>query len=380
MSYQDAMNTILPPQQGRSPHITGHYGEHRDGGPHGGSDFNYVGGQSGVNLTHPRIHSPVAGTVEFVGGRFGTIGIRDGEGNLHQLLHTDRQSVVVGQHVEPGTEIGTMGGRGPRGADQYAQHVHYQMKDAQGRNLNPEDFWNRRQSVGARDHGHDGHDHDRGHARSAQRDDGVLHRGERGEQVLALQENLNRLGFRDDQGRPLQADGEFGDRTRQALLAFQRAHGLEADGIAGRNTLAQLGRAESAPLLSNPAHPNYAMYRQAVDGLERLGPQAGLRNREELERAAGTLTYEARVAGMNRIDHVVPNLNGSGLFAVQGGLQDPAHHRVFADRGQAVAQSVEQSSQRLQQDAPAQAQAQVQADPQQSLEARQHSGPRMVIA
>ncbi len=108
MSYQDVMNTILPPQQGRSPHITGHYGEHRGNGPHGGSDFNYVGGQAGVNLTHPTLHSPVTGTVEFVGGRYGTVTIVDGEGNRHQLLHTQSQSVVVGQRVEPGTPIGTI--------------------------------------------------------------------------------------------------------------------------------------------------------------------------------------------------------------------------------------------------------------------------------
>lgn len=86
MSYQDIMNVILPPQQGRSSHITGHYGEHRASGPHGGSDFNYVGGQAGVNLEHPSIHSPVAGTVEFVGGRYGTISIRDAEGNRHPSI------------------------------------------------------------------------------------------------------------------------------------------------------------------------------------------------------------------------------------------------------------------------------------------------------
>lgn len=60
MSYEDAMNTILPSQGSRSAHITGHYGESRGNhGPHDGSDFNYQGGQAGINLTHPTIHSPV---------------------------------------------------------------------------------------------------------------------------------------------------------------------------------------------------------------------------------------------------------------------------------------------------------------------------------
>ncbi|MGJ7904672.1 XVIPCD domain-containing protein [Lysobacter sp. 1R34A] len=347
MSYQDTMNVILPPQHGRSAHITGHYGEHRDNGAHGGSDFNYVGGQAGVNLTHPTIHSPVAGTVEFVGGRYGTISIRDAEGNSHQLLHTQSQSVVVGQRVEPGTEIGTMGGRGPRGAEQYAQHVHYQMKDSEGRNLNPETFWNQRQTVGAR-----------GGQAAAERpaaDDGVLRQGERGADIRAMQDQLNKLGYRDAQGRPLNADGDFGDRTREALLAFQRDQGLKDDGIAGKRTLESLKKSEPSNLLSNSNSPHYAMYQQALGGLEKLGPQAGFRGREDLERAAATLTYEAKVSGLNKIDHVVMSTNGNGLFAVQGGLNDPAHHRVFANKDIAMNQPIEQSSQRLQQDLPQQA-------------------------
>ena len=112
------------------------------------------------------------------------------------------------------------------------------------------------------------------------------------------------------------------------------------------------------------------MYRQALAGLERLGPEAGFRNAQDRERAAATLTYEAAVGGMNRIDHVVQNVNGSGVFAVQGGLNDPAHHRVFANTQQAVSQSVEQSSQRLAQDAPAQ-----QATQQQSQQQNQQQQP-----
>ncbi|UNP27431.1 XVIPCD domain-containing protein [Lysobacter gummosus] len=363
MSYQDVMNTILPQQQGREAHITGHYGEHRENGAHGGSDFNYQGGQAGVNLTHPTIHSPIGGTVEFVGGRYGTITIRDAEGNSHQLLHTQTQSVVVGQRVEAGSEIGTMGGRGPRGEEQYAQHVHYQMKDAQGRSINPEEFWNQRQSVGGRT--------------AAQADDGVLRKGENGADVRKLQEDLNRLGYRDEHGQPLNADGHFGDRTRQALQSFQREHVLKDDGVAGPRSLDAIKHAgprqddRSSGLLSNPSHPDNAMYRQALDGLERLGPQAGFKTHQDLERAAATLTYEARVSGMKQIDHVVPNVNGTGVFAVQGALNDPAHHRVFADKQQAMSQTVEQSSQRLAQDAPALAQQQAEQHTQQQQQQQQ---------
>jgi hypothetical protein len=54
--------------------------------------------------------------------------------------------------------------------------------------------------------------------------------GERSNAVAAVQQRLaaNR--------RCVAVDGEFGPRTRRAVLAFQRAHGLAADGVVGPAT------------------------------------------------------------------------------------------------------------------------------------------------
>ena len=57
----------------------------------------------------------------------------------------------------------------------------------------------------------------------------------RGSDIRTLQTMLNALGFRC--GR---ADGVFGDRTKSAVMAFQRANGLKVDGIVGRATKARL--------------------------------------------------------------------------------------------------------------------------------------------
>jgi murein DD-endopeptidase MepM/ murein hydrolase activator NlpD len=140
MSFNSTMNTILPQSGGKSAHVTGHYGEQRKNGPHKGVDFNYHGGQTGINLSNPKVHSPVDGTVEFVGGNYGTISIRDADKNLHQILHTNSQSVQAGQKVSAGDPIGTMGNKGPDGS-KYDQHVHYQMKDSKGKIINPENYW-----------------------------------------------------------------------------------------------------------------------------------------------------------------------------------------------------------------------------------------------
>lgn len=186
--------------------------------------------------------------------------------------------------------------------------------------------------------------------------DGVIKHGERGQDVRALQEGLIKLGYRDAHGRALSADADFGDRTKEAVQAFQKAHGLKEDGIAGPKTLDALKQAERTPLLSSPAHPDHGMFKGAVEGLEKLGPQA-FKNREDLERAAGTLTYEAKVSGLTKIDHVVPTANGTGLFAVQGALNDPGHLRVHANTAQAASQPIEQSTFQAKQDAPQPAQA-----------------------
>jgi hypothetical protein len=141
MSFTEVMLRVLPPVNGQQPHITGHYGEQRANGPHGGTDFNYIGGQSGLNLNYPKVYAPIAGIVSFAGGAYGTIKIKDADGNSHEILHTSNHVVNVGTTVAAGDEIGAMGGQGPNDAAQYPRHVHYQMKGPTGALINPELWW-----------------------------------------------------------------------------------------------------------------------------------------------------------------------------------------------------------------------------------------------
>lgn len=289
-SYDHTMQVMLPPQNGVKPHITGHFGEHRGEKSHGGSDFNYVGGQAGRNLQHPTIHAPIAGTVTSVGGKYGTVMIQDAQGNSHQILHMQDTKVKVGQHVQPGDPIGTMGGRGPQGANQYAQHVHYQMKDPAGKLINPETYWNKGVQREAGKHGH-AHDHDHAPA-------GTLRKGDRSDEVGKLQEELNRLGVRDANGNRLSEDGKFGDNTRDAVLAFQKQQGLKEDGVVGRDTLGKLTAAQSqgadtrtaaGPLLGDKGHPDTALHNAIRGQLP-----AAISNE-----AAANVTLQAKQAGID---------------------------------------------------------------------------------
>lgn len=60
--------------------------------------------------------------------------------------------------------------------------------------------------------------------------------GSRGNEVLAIQQRLNALGY-----GQLSEDGIFGTKTEAALRKFQRDYGLTVDGIAGQWTLKSLG-------------------------------------------------------------------------------------------------------------------------------------------
>nr|WP_275655073.1 peptidoglycan-binding protein [Xanthomonas floridensis] len=191
---------------------------------------------------------------------------RDAQGNSHEILHLDALKVKEGQTLSAGDAIGTMGGRGPDGKSQYAQHVHYQLRDANGKLTSPETFWNQ------------GHQPESG-ARQSQpatpAGNSTLRHGEQGGDVGRLQQDLNRLGVRDAQGNRLAEDGRFGDNTREAVIAFQKQHGLQQDGVVGRDTRAALSApasqtaakaadapvaAPKGPSLNDASHPYHALH------------------------------------------------------------------------------------------------------------------------
>jgi peptidoglycan hydrolase-like protein with peptidoglycan-binding domain len=69
--------------------------------------------------------------------------------------------------------------------------------------------------------------------------DGTLELGEGGPAVLALQQRLVDLGYWIGS-----ADGDYGQLTRQAVMAFQKAEGLGRDGVAGPITQGRLAGAQ----------------------------------------------------------------------------------------------------------------------------------------
>ena len=73
--------------------------------------------------------------------------------------------------------------------------------------------------------------------------------GDKGAQVLALQKRLSSLGFWISA-----ADGSYGQTTEQAVMAFQKAAGLERDGVAGPQTMKAIAAGVSVAPRSTSGH------------------------------------------------------------------------------------------------------------------------------
>ncbi len=369
------------------------------------------------------VPSPVSGYLRY-NQAYGTAEFYDGPGRdaklLGKVLHMRPETFahLDGKFVQYGQPLGVQWEAGRDGRahakDGIGVHAHIELEPEQFRRyirdidrgvITPDTYPGKGQSQGTPTQAGAGRNDGEAPAQrptpQAPRDamaDGVLKQGENGPAVRELQETLNRLGLRDAQGKPLEVDGRFGQHTREAVEAFQRNHGLDPDGKAGPLTLGLLKTGQPAqdaaldtrglkperegpppflperaqgPLISDAAHPDNALFRQAYEGLGKLGPGGYLSERER-ENAAASLAYEARLSGVQEINHVVANKNGNGYFGVQGELGDPASHRVYVDKAQAGAQPVEQTTQNLRQDLAALPQPAVQQE-QQNKQAHAHA-------
>ena len=123
----------------------------------------------------------------------------------------------------------------------------------------------------------------------------TVYSGSRGESVKTLQERLNAKGFNAGS-----VDGIFGKNTQAAVMAFQKANGLAADGIVGKLTWAKLYDTTAAlPSASTAAGTQPVVYRgsrgDAVRKLQELLNKKGF-DCGAVDGIFGSKTYAAVVA------------------------------------------------------------------------------------
>lgn len=119
---------------------------------------------------------------------------------------------------------------------------------------------------------------------------------------------------------------------------------VESDGLAERRTTDVPAGLKRRPLLSEPGHPDYMLYVQSYDCLKQLGHELNFENESTCVNAAASLAAEAKTNGLKRLDHVFLSNDGLGLFAIQGKIDDPAHHWIHISKAQAVSKTVQLST------------------------------------
>lgn len=141
-----------------------------------------------------------------------------------------------------------------------------------------------------------------------------LHPGAHGVRVRELQAALNRLGFADAHGQRLLEDGHYGHHTRDAVAAFQASHALPSAGVAGPRTQAALRHAD-AQLVNSPAHPDHGLFARVLHQLHIAERERGLAPVLHDERVAAALLVQMRRDGIEHVDRVELNRDGSRVRA-----------------------------------------------------------------
>jgi hypothetical protein len=111
----------------------------------------------------------------------------------------------------------------------------------------------------------------------------------------------------------------------------------------------ELSRMLHPPKLTEPNHPDNAMFQQALRGVHAVDESTGRKPDQMSENLAGALTVEARRKGMSRIDHVEMNDDFSRAYAVQGEANSPFKKFAEVPTEIGIATSIENSSAQWQQ-------------------------------
>jgi hypothetical protein len=167
--------------------------------------------------------------------------------------------------------------------------------------------------------------------------DGTLEPSEAGDEVGALQARLVELGYW--LGTP---DATYGQLTRQAVMAFQKAEGLSRDGVAGAATLAALQTASRpAPRDPTGSHVEIDLDRQILlvvqDGQTQWAINTSTGSGEAYAAPGGGTAVAATPRGTFTVEREIDGLRQAPLgtlyrpkyfrggVAIHGAGQIPAH-------------------------------------------------------
>ncbi|KZL19043.1 N-acetylmuramidase domain-containing protein [Pseudovibrio sp. Ad37] len=133
---------------------------------------------------------------------------------------------------------------------------------------------------------------------------GMLRLGASGQPIENFQRRLSDLGYH------VNPDGDFGDATRRAVVAFQVDHGLKPDGLVGPKTAAMMKRA--VPLSEKTTNPRQNL---KVKDLRAKGSQT-------VKQADRMTVLGGGVVAVGGVAEVAEQVSDSSLLDNLTGLQD----------------------------------------------------------
>ncbi|MSS43177.1 N-acetylmuramoyl-L-alanine amidase [Anaerosalibacter bizertensis] len=145
---------------------------------------------------------------------------------------------------------------------------------------------------------------------SGQNTSTVLKRGSRGTQVRYLQMNLSGLGY-----KGVSIDGIYGPGTESGVRRFQKAEGLNVDGIAGPNTL---NRMDSNIKGIQNKLKSKGYYKGSIDGMFGPGTKSAVITFQKANRlVADGIPGKNTMAKLNEV--IKPQPKPGKLYRVQTG-------------------------------------------------------------
>jgi hypothetical protein len=156
-------------------------------------------------------------------------------------------------------------------------------------------------------------------------------------------------------GQAARDAGAVRDGAKHAAGMFRSAMNHVAETLSEPHVATALGSATyGAPTVDRPRndhdlrradHAGHALYVQAYKGVEGIDHDLGRKPDANTEKLAGAIAVAGARDGLQRIDHVILNGDGSKAFGVQGELNSPFKQIVQVDTAQAIKTPLEQSSQ-----------------------------------
>lgn len=127
-------------------------------------------------------------------------------------------------------------------------------------------------------------------------------------------------------------------------------------GAASTQTTISMPNPTPERLINDRAHPDNALYRQALSAVQQLDTQQGRKSDVHSEQLAAVLTVAAHRDGLKQIDHVQLSPDSKHAFAIEGDPKTLSHRQTAVATLDALNTSIEKSSQTLAQEKSAGAQ------------------------